>query len=247
MHLLIGRQKITMENNNAKCRVVLIRHGQSVWNKEKRFCGWTNVDLSEKGIEEAHKAGQNLKKAGFTFDIAFTSVLKRANETLKIVLDEMGSQATPIEYSWRLNERHYGALQGLKHEDMAKQYSPEQVQLWRRSYNTRPPLLTRDDPRYDGNNPVYKDLSPEEVPLGESLEDTVKRVLPYWNEVIVPKVREGKNVIVAASGNSLRALIKHIDKIGDDEIVGLEIMTGVPLVYELKEGTLEAIRHYYLQ
>lgn len=226
-------------------KLVLIRHGQSIYNKEKIFCGWTDVDLTEKGIEEAHHAGQSLKKEGYKFDIAFTSVLKRAIDTLNIVLDEMNEKNIPIESSWRLNERHYGALQGLKHEEMALKYSAEQVQLWRRSYKTKPPQLDLDDPRYPGIDPKYKDLDKNDIPRGESLEDTIARVLPYWDSEIVPKIKEGKNVIVAASGNSLRALIKHIDKIGDDEIVGLEISTGVPLVYELEDDSLKPIRHFY--
>ncbi len=228
-------------------KLVLIRHGQSIWNKEKRFCGWTDVDLTEQGLTEAHKAGQILKKEGFAFDLAYSSVLKRAVKTLRIVLEEMGQSNIPISYSWRLNERHYGALQGLRHEDMAKQYSSEQVQLWRRSFAVKPPLLTEDDPRYPGNDPLYKGLPRNDIPRGESLEDTIKRVLPYWNSEIIPRLKEGKRLIVAASGNSLRALCKYLDKIGDQEIVSLEIKTGVPLVYELSKETLEPIRHYYLE
>jgi 2,3-bisphosphoglycerate-dependent phosphoglycerate mutase len=227
-------------------KLVLIRHGQSIYNAEKRFCGWTDVDLTEKGIAEAHKAGQSLKAHGFKFDIAYTSVLKRAIETLEIVLKEMGEADLHVNYSWRLNERHYGALQGLKHEEMAAKYGDEQVLQWRRSYKTKPPLLTADDPRYPGLDPKYKDLSPEELPLGESLEDTVKRVLPYWNDEVLPNIKDNRRVIVSASGNSLRALIKHIDGISDEDIVGLEIATGVPLVYELDGETLEPIKHYYL-
>ena len=227
-------------------RLVLIRHGQSVYNAQKMFCGWTDVDLTEKGIAEAHKAGQSLKANGFVFDLAYTSVLKRAIETLEIVLKEMSLADLPVNRSWRLNERHYGALQGLKHEEMAAKYGDEQVRIWRRSYKTKPPLLTTDDPRYPGLDSKYKDLSPEELPLGESLEDTVKRVLPYWNEEIVPKIMAGQRVIVSASGNSLRALIKHMDGISDDDIMGLEIATGVPLVYELDGETLNPMKHYYL-
>ncbi len=230
-----------------KYKLVLIRHGQSLWNKEKKFCGWTDIDLSEQGFAEAHKAGQILKKEGYAFDLAYSSVLKRAIDTLKIVLDEMGENSVPVNYSWRLNERHYGALQGLKHEDMEKQFSVEQVKLWRRSFRTRPPLLTKDDPRYPGNDPKYKDIPESDLPMGESLEDTIARVLPYWNEEILPRIKEGKKMIIAASGNSLRALCKYLDKIGEQEIVSLEIKTGTPLIYELNEETLEPLKHYYLE
>lgn len=228
-------------------KVVLIRHGQSVYNKEKIFCGWTDVDLTEQGLNEAKEAGRVLKEKGYTFDIAFTSLLKRAIETLKLALNEMGESNIPIEYSWRLNERHYGALQGIKHEEMAKIYGKEKVQEWRRSFKTQPPLLEETDERYPGNDPKYKDLMKEEIPRGESLEMTIQRVLPYWESAIVPQIRAGKKVIVSASGNSLRALIKHLDGVGDDEIVGLEITTGDPLVYELDEVTLKPLRHYYLK
>ncbi len=227
-------------------KLVLIRHGQSVYNKEKIFCGWTDVDLTEQGIEEAKKAGQNLKKNGYSFDVAFCSVLSRAIKTLDLVKEEMGALNLPTEYSWRLNERHYGALQGVKHEDMAKKFSPEQVQLWRRSFSEKPPLLEESDERYPGNDPKYKDLKKEEIPRGESLEDTIKRVLPYWNEKIVPEIKDGKKVIISASGNSLRALIKYIDNISDNDIVGLEIKTGTPLVYELDEN-LKPLNKYYLE
>lgn len=227
--------------------LVLIRHGESIYNKEKIFCGWTDVELTDKGREEAHQAGQSLKEAEFSFDIAFTSVLKRAIDTLNIILDEMGERNAPVESSWRLNERHYGALQSLKHEEMTKEYGAEQVQLWRRSYKTRPPLLDFDDPRYPGNDAKYKDLDKNDIPRGESLEDTIKRVLPYWLGEIVPKVNEGKKVIISASGNSLRALIKHIDGMSDDDISHLEIKMGVPLIYELEDNSLKPIRHYYLQ
>jgi 2,3-bisphosphoglycerate-dependent phosphoglycerate mutase len=227
-------------------KLVLIRHGESIYNKEKIFCGWTDVDLSEKGIEEAHHSGQLLKEKGYSFDIAFTSVLKRAINTLDIILDEMNLHI-PIEYSWRLNERHYGALQGLKHEEMAKKYGAEQVHLWRRSYKTKPPLLDLDDPRYPGNDAKYKDLDKNDLPFGESLEDTVKRVLPYWNMKIAPKIDEGEKVIVSASGNSLRALIKYLDNMSDEDIVSLEIQTGVPLIYEFEDNSFKPIQHYYLQ
>ena len=228
-------------------KLVLIRHGQSLWNKEKKFCGWTDIDLSEKGIEEAHQAGKNLKRDGYFFDIAYSSVLKRAINTLNIVLEEMGQKDLPTNYSWRLNERHYGALQGLQHEDMEKEYGLEQVKLWRRSYKTKPPLLSLDDPRYPGLDTKYENLTKEELPRGESLEDTIHRVLPYWQNEIVPNLQSGKKIIISASGNSLRALCMYIDKISEQEIVALEIKTGTPLIYELNEDTLEPIRHYYLE
>ncbi len=228
-------------------KVVLIRHGQTTFNKEKIFTGWTEVPLTEQGLNEAHAAGKALLREGYHFDLAFTSLLTRAEITLDIVLEEMGQKDIPIHRSWRLNERHYGALQGIKHTDMAAKFSPEQVQIWRRSYSVRPPQLELDDPRYPGHNPLYKDLKPEELPRGESLEDTIKRVMPYWHDEIVPAINSGKSVIISASGNSLRGLIKHIDGIGDEEIVGLEIATGTPLVYELEDDTLKPIKHYYLK
>jgi len=231
---------------NTTFTLVLLRHGQTTFNKEKIFCGWTDVDLTEQGIEEAKKAGQNLKKAGFSFDVAFCSVLKRAMETLSIALDEMGVENLPINYSWRLNERHYGALQGQKHEDIARTCSPEQVQIWRRSFCERPPQLGEDDPRHPCLDPKYCDLDKKDLPCGESLEDTIKRVMPYWQGEIVPQIKGGKKVIIAASGNSLRALIKHIEGISDDDIVGLEIKNGTPLVYELDEN-LKAVNKRYLE
>ena len=227
--------------------LVLIRHGESVYNKEKIFCGWTDVELSEKGKEEAHNAGRLLKREGYSFDMAFTSVLKRAINTLNIVLGEMNEENIPIEYSWRLNERHYGALQGLKHEQMTKEYGAEQVHSWRRSYKVKPPQLELNDSRYPGNDEKYGNLDKNDIPRGESLEDTVERVLPYWNEEIMPKILKGKKVVVSASGNSLRALIKHIDGMSDEEIIGLEIKTGAPLIYELEDNSLKSIRHYYLE
>lgn len=226
-------------------KLVLIRHGQTVYNRDKVFCGWTDVDLTEQGIAEATSAGQNLKKAGYVFDIAFCSVLKRARETLSIALDEMGIKDLPINYTWRLNERHYGALQGQKHADVAATCSPEQVQLWRRSFCEKPPQLTEEDPRHPCNDEKYCDIDKKDLPCGESLEDTIKRVLPYWENEIVPQIKAGKNVIVAASGNSLRSLVKYIDNMSDDNIVGLEIATGTPLVYELDEN-LKPIKKYYL-
>lgn len=226
-------------------KLVLIRHGESVWNKENRFTGWKNVDLSEKGREEAAKAGQLLKAEGFTFDIAFTSVLKRAIRTLWIVLDEMDLMWIPEEKTWRLNERHYGGLQGLNKAETAAQYGEEQVHIWRRSYDTPPPALERTDERYPGNDVCYAGLGEDELPLTECLKDTVARVLPYWNSEIAPKIKEGKRVIIAAHGNSIRALVKHLDNIPDAEIVGVNIPTGIPLVYELDDD-LKPIRNYYL-
>ena len=226
-------------------RLVLLRHGESEWNRENRFTGWTDVDLSPKGVAEARTAGRVLREAGFAFDVAFTSVLKRAIRTLWIVLDEMDLMWLPVHGSWRLNERHYGALQGLDKAETAERFGQEQVKLWRRSYDVRPPALTPDDPRYPGNDPRYADLKEEELPLTECLKDTVERFLPYWHETIAPAVRDGKRVLIAAHGNSLRALVKYLDKISDEDIVGLNIPTGVPLVYEL-EDNLTPIRSFYL-
>jgi len=226
-------------------KVVMVRHGESVWNKENRFTGWTDVDLSEKGIEEAKKGGRILKENGYVFDVAFTSVLKRAINTLHIILAEMDLLWIPEYKHWRLNERHYGALQGLNKAEMAEKYGEEQVKIWRRSYDVPPPPLTKDDPRYPGHDPRYKDLKEEEIPLCESLKDTVARVLPYWNEVIAPTIKEGKRVIIAAHGNSIRALVKYLDNISDQDIVEVNIPTGIPLVYELDEN-LKPINKYYL-
>ena len=225
-------------------RLVLLRHGESVWNKENRFTGWTDVDLSEKGLSEARQAGALLKAEGFTFDLAYTSVLKRAIRTLWIVLDELDLMWIPIENSWRLNERHYGALQGLNKAEMAAQYGDEQVHIWRRSYATPPPPLEKTDPRYPGNDPRYRGLAEADIPVTESLKDTVARVIPYWQGTIAPALRAGRKLIVAAHGNSLRALVKYLDDISDDEIVSLNIPTGVPLVYELNEQ-LRPVTHYY--
>jgi 2,3-bisphosphoglycerate-dependent phosphoglycerate mutase len=226
-------------------RLVLLRHGESTWNKENRFTGWTDVDLSEKGVQEAHRSGHLLKQEGFNFEVSFTSVLKRAIRTLWIVMDEMDLMWIPIHHSWRLNERHYGALQGLNKAETAAKYGDEQVLLWRRSYDVRPPLLEESDQRWPGHDPRYAGLSAEELPKTESLKDTVARFLPYWHEQIAPVVKAGRRVIIAAHGNSLRALVKYLDNISDDEIVGLNIPTGVPLIYEL-DTTLKPIRHYYL-
>jgi 2,3-bisphosphoglycerate-dependent phosphoglycerate mutase len=226
-------------------KVVLLRHGESTWNKENRFTGWTDVDLSERGFAEAHRAGHLLKAAGYVFDVAFTSVLKRAIRTLWIALDEMDLMWIPIHHSWRLNERHYGALQGLNKAETAAKFGDDQVKIWRRSYDIRPPELTRDDPRWPGRDPRYRHLDPQESPLTECLKDTVIRFLPYWHDTIAPAVQSGQRVIVAAHGNSLRALVKFLDKLSDDAVVELNIPTGVPLVYEL-DATLEPITHYYL-
>jgi len=226
-------------------KIVLLRHGESTWNKENRFTGWTDVDLSEKGIEEAHNAGKLLRENGYTFNIAYTSVLKRAIRTLWITLDEMDLMWIPVVPNWRLNERHYGALQGLNKAETAIKFGEEQVKIWRRSYAVQPPALTPEDERYPGHDPRYQDLSTEELPLTECLRDTVARFLPFWFEVLIPALKDGKKVILAAHGNSLRALVKHLDNVSEDEIVGLNIPTGVPLVYEL-DDEFKPIRHYYL-
>ena len=226
-------------------KLVLLRHGESTWNKENRFTGWTDVDLSDKGEAEAKKAGQTLKKEGFVFDIAYTSVLKRAIRTLWITMDEMDLMWIPVYNSWRLNERHYGALQGLNKSETAAKFGEEQVLLWRRSYDVPPPKLEKNDPRYPGADPRYKDLTQKELPLTECLKDTVARFLPYWHETIAPAVKSGKRVIIAAHGNSLRALVKYLDNVSDQDIVGLNIPTGLPLIYELADD-LKPIKSYYL-
>ena len=226
-------------------KLVLIRHGESVWNKENRFTGWTDVDLSEKGLGEAKEGGQLLKKEGYVFDIAFTSVLKRAIRTLWIVLDQMDLMWIPVLRDWRLNERHYGGLQGLNKGDMAKQYGDEQVLIWRRSYDTPPPALDPNDPRGQRQDPRYAKLNPEQVPLTECLKDTVARVVPYWTDVLAPAIKSGQRLVIAAHGNSIRALIKYLDGISDSDIVGLNIPNGIPLVYEL-DADLKPIKHYYL-
>jgi len=226
-------------------KVVLLRHGESTWNKENRFTGWTDVDLSEKGLSEAKKAGEVLKKEGFVFDVAYTSVLKRAIRTLWMTLDGMDLMWIPVYNSWRLNERHYGALQGLNKSETAAKFGEDQVLVWRRSYDTPPPELEKNDPRSPANDPRYKDLKPNELPLTECLKDTVARFLPYWHETIAPVVKSGKRVIIAAHGNSLRALVKYLDNVSDQDIVGLNIPTGLPLVYELDDN-LKPIKHYYL-
>jgi 2,3-bisphosphoglycerate-dependent phosphoglycerate mutase len=226
-------------------RLVLIRHGESAWNLENRFTGWTDVDLTDKGIAEAHQAGRVLKEGGYTFDIAHTSVLKRAVRTLWIVLDEMELMWIPVYRAWRLNERHYGALQGLNKKDTADRYGMEQVHIWRRSYDIPPPSLETGDARYSGNDKRYRDLKPEEIPCGESLKMTLGRVLPYWHETIVPDLLAGKKVVIVAHGNSIRALVKYLDDIPDNVITELNIPTGVPLVYELDDN-LRAVNHFYL-
>ncbi len=226
-------------------KLVLLRHGESTWNKENRFTGWTDVDLSEQGMNEAKKAGGILKEQGYTFDIAYTSVLKRAIRTLWIVMDEMDLMWIPVYRSWRLNERHYGALQGLNKSETAAKFGEKQVLIWRRSYDIQPPPLTKNDERYPGSDPRYKDLSPAEIPLTESLKDTVGRVLPYWHKVLSPILNSGKKVIISAHGNSLRALVKYLDNISDSEIVSMNIPTGIPLIYELDDN-LKPLKHYYL-
>lgn len=225
--------------------LVLLRHGESSWNRENRFTGWTDVDLSEKGVAEAHEAARLLEEGGFAFDVAYTSVLKRAIRTLWIVLDDMDLMWLPVKRSWRLNERHYGALQGLNKAETAAKYGDDQVFVWRRSYATPPPALEADDPRNPANDRRYADLAPEELPLTECLKDTVSRFLPYWHDEIAPAILEGKRVLIAAHGNSLRALVKHLDNISDEEISDLNIPTGIPLVYELDRNLLP-VRHYYL-
>jgi 2,3-bisphosphoglycerate-dependent phosphoglycerate mutase len=226
-------------------RVVLLRHGESTWNQENRFTGWTDVDLTEKGRAEAREAGRLMKAEGYEFDIAYTSLLKRAIRTLWIATDEMDLLWVPVVRSWRLNERHYGALQGLNKAETAAKHGEAQVKIWRRSYDIPPPPLTADDPRHAGRDPRYADLAPPDVPLTESLKDTVARFLPYWHDTIAPSITSGRRVLIAAHGNSLRALVKYLDRIGDDEIVELNIPTGIPLVYQLNDR-LEPIEHFYL-
>jgi 2,3-bisphosphoglycerate-dependent phosphoglycerate mutase len=226
-------------------KLVLLRHGESTWNKENRFTGWTDVDLSEKGRQEAAEAGRLLKEGGYVFDVAFTSVLKRAIRTLWIALDTLDLMWIPVSKDWRLNERHYGALQGLNKAETAAKHGDAQVKIWRRSYDIPPPPLSADDDRHSGRDPRYGNLRREEIPLTESLKDTVARFLPYWHETIAPAVKSGQRVIVAAHGNSLRALVKYLDDIPDEEIVELNIPTGIPLVYEL-DDSLRPVRHYYL-
>jgi 2,3-bisphosphoglycerate-dependent phosphoglycerate mutase len=226
-------------------KLVLLRHGESVWNKENRFTGWTDVGLTDKGEIEAREAGRLLHRESYRFDVAFTSVLKRANKTLYVVLEQMNLMWIPIRPTWRLNERHYGALQGLDKGQTAQKFGEEQVLVWRRSYDTPPPALDEDDPRLDRKNPRYADVPDGEFPRTECLKDTVARVLPFWNDEIAPQIRAGKNVLIAAHGNSIRALIKYLDNVSEKDILGLNIPTAQPLVYELDEN-LKPIRHYYL-
>ena len=227
-------------------KLVLVRHGESIWNKENKFTGWTDVELSEKGIVEAIEAGKVLKEKGFTFDVAYTSWLKRAEDTLSYILRELNEENIEIKKSWRLNERHYGALQGLNKDETREKYGDEQVKLWRRSSDVRPPELSIDDPRYPGNDAKYQSLTSEELPKTENLIDTIKRVLVYWNSDIVNDIKNSKKVIIVAHGNSLRALIKYLDNISDEDIVSLEIATGNPICYELDDD-LKPIKHYYLK
>jgi len=226
-------------------KLVLLRHGESDWNKENRFTGWTDVDLSEKGKAEAQKAGRLMKEAGFEFDITYTSVLKRAIRTMFLALDEMDLLWIPMVKSWRLNERHYGALQGLNKAETAKKYGDEQVHIWRRSYDVQPPALTKEDERFPGHDRRYHDLTADELPVTECLKDTVARFLPFWHETVAPAIQSGQRVLIVAHGNSLRSLVIYLDNVSDDEIVELNIPTGVPLVYEL-DDQLKPIRHYYL-
>lgn len=226
-------------------KVVLLRHGESTWNKENKFTGWTDVDLSEKGITEAAQAGKLLKEQGYTFDIAYTSVLKRAIRTLWLTLDQMDLMWIPVIRNWRLNERHYGTLQGLNKAETAAKYGEEQVLVWRRSYDIPPPKLKKSDERYPGNDPKYADVAKKNIPLTECLKDTVERFLPYWHKTIAPQIKSGKKVLITAHGNSLRALVKYLDNTSDQEIVNLNIPTAIPLVYELDED-LKPIKSYYL-
>jgi 2,3-bisphosphoglycerate-dependent phosphoglycerate mutase len=226
-------------------KLVLVRHGQSTWNLENRFTGWTEVDLSERGIQEAHEAAQALRGGGYTFDVVFTSVLKRAIRTVWLILDDMDLMWIPVHPSWRLNERHYGTLQGLNKKDMVERFGLEQVQIWRRSYDIPPDPLQESDPRHPCHEPRYANVPRELLPATESLKTTLERVLPYWHEMIVPMLRQRQRVLISAHGNSLRALVKYLDNVGDDEITQLNIPTGIPLVYELDED-LKARTHYYL-
>jgi 2,3-bisphosphoglycerate-dependent phosphoglycerate mutase len=226
-------------------KLVLLRHGESIWNKEGKFTGWTDIDLSDKGIDEARQAAKKLRQEGYSFDIAYTSVLKRAIRTLWIVLDEMDLMWIPVHRSWRLNERHYGALQGLRKADMAAKVGEGQVHIWRRSYDIPPPALDKTDKRYAGNDPRYQRLDEKDIPLTESLKDTVNRLLPYWHNVISLAIKAGNRVLISAHGNSLRALIKHLDNISDRDIVNLNIPTGIPLVYEFDED-LKPLKSYYV-
>eukprot|EP01118_Nematostelium_gracile_P020285 TRINITY_DN979_c0_g1_i1.p1 TRINITY_DN979_c0_g1~~TRINITY_DN979_c0_g1_i1.p1 ORF type:complete len:266 (-),score=85.81 TRINITY_DN979_c0_g1_i1:204-962(-) len=227
-------------------KIVLLRHGESQWNQENRFTGWHDVPLSEKGVGEAHAGAEMLKKEGYTFDVAYTSVLTRAIKTLWIVLEDLDLVWIPVHRNWRLNERMYGGLQGLDKSQTAKKHGEDQVKIWRRAYDIPPPAIDENDPEYPGKDPRYKDLTKEQIPLTECLKDTVERFLPYWHETIVPSIKAGKKVLIAAHGNSIRALIKYLDNVPDSEITELNIPTAIPLVYELDEETLKPIKHYYL-
>ena len=227
-------------------KLVLVRHGQSLWNLENKFTGWTDISLSENGIKEAKEAGITLKEKGYTFDLAFTSVLKRAEDTLSYILKEMQLENIEIKHSWKLNERHYGALQGLNKDETREKYGDEQVKLWRRSANVRPPALEKTDARYPGNDPKYKDLTEDELPTTENLIDTVKRVIEYWNSDIKQELLNDRKVIIVAHGNSLRGLMKYLDNMSDEEVIGLEIETGNPICYEL-DNNLKPITHYYVK
>lgn len=227
-------------------KLVLIRHGESEWNAANLFTGWADVDLTKRGVNDAKKAGQILKQKGYYFDIAYTSYLKRAIKTLSYVLEEMDEMWIPVRKSWKLNERHYGALQGLNKAETAEKYGDEQVHIWRRSFDVSPPLLEKDDRRLPGKERKYKELLPQELPTGESLETTIERAIPYWEKQIVPDLKSGKKVVIAAHGNSLRALVKYLDNISDKDIAGVNIPTGVPLVYELDEK-LQPVEKYYLE
>ncbi len=229
----------------AKYKLVLIRHGQSTWNLENRFTGWTDVDLTEQGRNEAHAGGKLLRESGFTFDIAYTSVLRRAIKTLWIVMDEMGLEWIPVVRAWQLNERHYGSLQGLNKAEMAAKFGEDQVKIWRRSYDVPPPALALDDERHPRFDRRYADLTPAELPATESLKITLERVLPYWHTTLAPMIKSGKRVLVAAHGNSLRAMVKYLDNVSEQEIPELNIPTGIPLVYEL-DADLKPLKHYYL-
>ena len=227
-------------------KLVLVRHGQSIWNLENKFTGWTDVPLSENGIKEAKEAGIVLKEKGYTFDLAFTSVLKRAEDTLSYILKEMDLENIEVRHNWRLNERHYGALQGLNKDDTRKKYGDEQVKLWRRSADVRPPALEKTDPRYPGNDPKYKDLTTDELPTTENLMDTIKRVIEYWNSDIKTELLNGRKIIIVAHGNSLRGLMKYLDNMSNEEVISLEIETGNPICYELDDN-LNPITHYYVK
>jgi 2,3-bisphosphoglycerate-dependent phosphoglycerate mutase len=225
-------------------RLILLRHGKSLWNLENKFTGWTDVDLSDQGIKEAHRSGKLLKSEGYSIDAAYTSLLKRAIRTLWIVQDEMDFMWIPVHRSWRLNERHYGALQGLNKSDMVEKYGFEQVQIWRRSYDIPPPALAETDRRHPGYDQRYASMKKEQLPITESLKDTLNRMLPYWNEFIAPNLMEGKNILISAHGNSIRALVKHLNSISDEDIVGFNIPTGIPLVYELDDDLKAKNSHY---